>query len=151
MRKAWACSAAGSAPHSHCGGREFESLQVHQIEPPASAGVFIWWNQAAGNRTHQIKLPVAAWMPPTGRGHHHNVLKSPRLHQMKNPAQMGGVRKAGYSHNSLHCCGCSCSLSGHMIIWSRTDLQIGIYRKCDKKAKTVYWEKKIKKRIKSWF
>ena len=29
--------------------------------------------------------------------------------------------------------------------------QIGIYRKCDKKAKTVYWEKKIKKRIKSWF
>ena len=23
--------------------------------------------------------------------------------------------------------------------------------KCDKKAKTVYWEKKIKKRIKSWF
>ncbi len=29
--------------------------------------------------------------------------------------------------------------------------KIGIYRKCDKKAKTVYWEKKIKKRIKSWF
>ena len=28
--------------------------------------------------------------------------------------------------------------------------KIGIYRKCDKKAKTVYWEK-IKKRIKSWF
>jgi hypothetical protein len=28
--------------------------------------------------------------------------------------------------------------------------QIGIYRKCDKKAKTVYWEK-IKKKIKSWF
>ena len=30
-------------------------------------------------------------------------------------------------------------------------MNIGIYRKCDKKAKTVYWEKKIKKRIKSWF
>ena len=29
--------------------------------------------------------------------------------------------------------------------------KIGIYRKGDKKAKTVYWEKKIKKRIKSWF
>ena len=26
----WACSAVGSAPHSHCGGREFESPQVHQ-------------------------------------------------------------------------------------------------------------------------
>ena len=25
-----ACSAVGSAPHSHCGGRGFESLQVHQ-------------------------------------------------------------------------------------------------------------------------
>ena len=25
-----ACSAAGSAPHSHCGGRRFESDQVHQ-------------------------------------------------------------------------------------------------------------------------
>ena len=25
-----ACSAVGSAPHSHCGGREFESPQVHQ-------------------------------------------------------------------------------------------------------------------------
>ena len=33
----------------------------------------------------------------------------------------------------------------------QTEIQIGIYRKCDKKAKTVYWEKKIKKRIKSWF
>mgnify|MGYP002896626133 CR=1 FL=1 len=33
---------------------------------------------------------------------------------------------------------------------SETDWQIGIYRKCDKKAKTVYWEK-IKKKIKSWF
>ena len=26
----WACSAAGSALHSHCRGREFESPQVHQ-------------------------------------------------------------------------------------------------------------------------
>ena len=25
----WACSAVGSAPHSHCGGRRFESDQVH--------------------------------------------------------------------------------------------------------------------------
>ena len=39
---------------------------------------------------------------------------------------MIGVHKAANSHSSLHCCGCSCSLSGHMIIWSRTDLQIGI-------------------------
>ena len=37
-------------------------------------------------------------------------------------------RKAANSHSSLHCCGCSCSLSGHMILWSRTHLQIGIYR-----------------------
>lgn len=48
---------------------------------PASAGFPIWWNQAEGNRTYQIKLPVAAWMPPAGRGHHHNVLESPRLHR----------------------------------------------------------------------
>ena len=41
---------------------------------------------------------------------------------------MAGVRKAANSHSSLHCCGCSCSLSGHMILWSRTHLQIGIYR-----------------------
>ena len=27
----WACSAVGSAPHSHCGGRGFESLQVHHV------------------------------------------------------------------------------------------------------------------------
>ena len=27
---AWACSAAGSALHSHCRGRRFESDQVHQ-------------------------------------------------------------------------------------------------------------------------
>ncbi len=26
----WACSAVGSASHSHCGGRRFESDQVHQ-------------------------------------------------------------------------------------------------------------------------
>ena len=26
----WACSAVGSAPHSHCGGRRFESDQVHE-------------------------------------------------------------------------------------------------------------------------
>ena len=42
--------------------------------------------------------------------------------------KMAGVRKAANSHSSLHCCGCSCSLSGHMILWSRTHLQIGIYR-----------------------
>ena len=29
----WACSAVGSASHSHCGGREFESPQVHQVSP----------------------------------------------------------------------------------------------------------------------
>ena len=33
----------------------------------------------------------------------------------------------------------------------KPNVKIGSYRKCDKKAKTVYWEKKIKKRIKSWF
>ena len=27
---------------------------------------------------------------------------------------MAGVRKAANSHSSLHCCGCSCSLSGHI-------------------------------------
>ena len=42
--------------------------------------------------------------------------------------KMAGVRKAANSHSSLHCCGCSCSLSGHMILWSRTHLQTGIYR-----------------------
>ena len=26
----WACSAVGSAPHSHCGGSRFESDQVHE-------------------------------------------------------------------------------------------------------------------------
>ena len=41
---------------------------------------------------------------------------------------MAGVRKAANSHSSANCCGCSCSLSGHMILWSRTHLQIGIYR-----------------------
>ena len=41
---------------------------------------------------------------------------------------MVGVRKAANSHSSLHCCGCFCSLYGHMIIWSRTDLQIGSWR-----------------------
>ena len=28
----WARSAAGSASHSHCGGREFESPRVHQMD-----------------------------------------------------------------------------------------------------------------------
>ena len=40
---------------------------------------------------------------------------------------MVGVHKAANSHSSANCCGCSCSLSGHMIIWSRTALQIGSY------------------------
>ena len=31
-KQIWACSAVGSAPHSHCGGRRFESDQVHQEE-----------------------------------------------------------------------------------------------------------------------
>ena len=30
---AWARSADGSAPHSHCGGREFEPPRVHQVSP----------------------------------------------------------------------------------------------------------------------
>lgn len=36
----WACSAAGSASHSHCGGRRFESDQVHlyHLERLASGG-----------------------------------------------------------------------------------------------------------------
>ena len=41
---------------------------------------------------------------------------------------MVGVHKAANRHSSLHCCACSCSLSGYMIIWSRTDLQIEICR-----------------------
>ena len=37
----WACSAVGSAPHSHCGGRRFESDQVHEKTPfPLRDGVF---------------------------------------------------------------------------------------------------------------
>ena len=39
--KVWACSAAGSAPHSHCGGREFESPQVHQIKAARQGGFFL--------------------------------------------------------------------------------------------------------------
>ena len=44
MRKTWACSAVGSAPHSHCGGREFESLQVHQKRsaPGRVCFIFAW-------------------------------------------------------------------------------------------------------------
>ena len=39
-----ACSAAGSAPHSHCGGREFESPQVHRKKkPPLVGGFFLWY------------------------------------------------------------------------------------------------------------
>ena len=40
----WACSAVGSAPHSHCGGREFESLQVHQKRstPGRVCFIFAW-------------------------------------------------------------------------------------------------------------
>ena len=42
-------------------------------------------------------------------------------------------------------------MTNSRLLGSRRERKIGIYRKCDKKAKTVYWEKKIKKRIKSWF
>lgn len=41
---------------------------------------------------------------------------------------MGWVQKTVNSHSSLHCCGCSCIVSCNVIIWNRTDLQIGIWR-----------------------
>ena len=50
---------------------------------------------------------------------------------------MAGARKAANSHSSLHCCGCSCSLSCHMIIWSRTDLQFPVCR-TDNKGALLY-------------
>ena len=31
------------------------------------------------------------------------------------------------------------------LLGSRRERKIGIYRKCDKKAKTVYWEKRLRK------
>ena len=37
----WACSAAGSASHSHCGGRRFESDQVHQMASSFELAIFI--------------------------------------------------------------------------------------------------------------
>ena len=45
-RYGWACSAAGSALHSHCRGREFESPQVHQIKKTAKGGLFylVWYS-----------------------------------------------------------------------------------------------------------
>ena len=54
----WACSAVGSAPHSHCGGRGFESLQVHQVNPgdfrKKVAGVFLFLSfQAPVGETQQ--------------------------------------------------------------------------------------------------
>ena len=38
----WACSAVGSAPHSHCGGRRFESDQVHKKHHPFSGWCFCY-------------------------------------------------------------------------------------------------------------
>jgi len=37
-----------------------------------------------------------------------------------------------------------CRLKNASIIW-QTNQKIGIYRKCDKKAQTVYWEKRLRK------
>ena len=37
-----ACSAVGSASHSHCGGREFESPQVHQTKSTTTRWCFLF-------------------------------------------------------------------------------------------------------------
>ena len=48
----WACSAVGSAPHSHCGGRRFESDQVHQKERHAAGRVFLFGVSPPKGRLH---------------------------------------------------------------------------------------------------
>lgn len=52
-----------------------------QKEVIAFGGGLFSFRWSEGIQTHSIKLPVAAWMPPAGRGHHHNALDSPRLHR----------------------------------------------------------------------
>ena len=66
----WACSAVGSAPHSHCGGRGFESLQVHQAKSHPKGWFFAWYGiYAEGIRTIKCNSPGGArGAPPVAGG-----------------------------------------------------------------------------------
>ena len=65
-------------------GPGFESPAGHQMKRGHRHRRWSLFIQAAwGIRTHSIKLPAAAWMPPARRGHLHNFLESPAGHQMK--------------------------------------------------------------------
>ena len=70
----WACSAVGSASHSHCGGRGFESLQVHQRKKLPSGSFFLWYDIYAEEiRTIKCRCPVDICLIPARRDQHHNV------------------------------------------------------------------------------
>ena len=76
-------------------------------------------------------------MPGARRQHGHitarqsqGKLSTSRIDKQKktrSPA-MDGVRKTVNGHSRLLCCGCSCILSHYVLIWNRTDMQIGIYK-----------------------
>ena len=66
-----ACSAVGSAPHSHCGGRRFESDQVHQEKPwnLRFHGFFLtflsfWWARSQAVSYHFYKMAPASFASP---------------------------------------------------------------------------------------
>ena len=64
----WACSAVGSASHSHCGGRRFESDQVHQEENHCSYSAVVLFYIFASKIP--IGILVQAGIPDSLSGRH---------------------------------------------------------------------------------
>ena len=91
----WACSAVGSASHSHCGGRRFESDQVHQKKPwnHKFRGFFAtflekcWARSSAVSALFSVSAP-APFAPPIQDTRNDHYFCSPPLGKSRKDLEM---------------------------------------------------------------
>ncbi len=101
----WACSSSGRAPHSHCGGKGFESPQVHQGAGQRS-GVLRYLDQKF------LERPIRPWRnipsgPPTIdkiRLHGPMAQLVARLHGMEEVRGSNPLRSTNNFRMRFHAC-----------------------------------------------